>query len=254
MARVFLYCNLVICYILVLFSGNVHASQPPKAFMQAVVYAREGNKPEQSERYGAMSDFIKCLKDRGNLASWEQADKSWILHSSKKDNLTKKTTKISWEFAYDKKYPDIVALSRVLAAGVVMNDTLAVMDNFQSCWEQPTWDSKKKLLVTIDETKSIYSQVGMAGINTEISTCYESANQYRPKSNIKMMLLERCLGIDVSGHVIDNNAQKTMNFPADPFFTIEALKERANGFLEYYPQGDFDNILEGIIGFVSNNL
>jgi len=135
-----------------------------------------------------------------------------------------------------------------------MNDSLAVMDNFQSCWEQPTWDSKKKLMMSIDETKSIYSQGGMAGINAEVSACYENANKYKPKSNLKMMLLERCLGIDVSGHVIDNNAQKTMNFPADPFFAKEALKERAHGFLEYYRQGDFDTILEGIIGFASNNL
>lgn len=248
------YLPLIVFYMTVLMAGTVYAAQPPKQLMKAVIYAREGSTPQQSERYGAMSDFIKCLTDRGNSVSWEQTSKTWILHTKKQDTLTKETTKVSWEFVYDKKHPEIIALNRVLAGGVVLNDSLSVMDNFQSCWEQPTWDSKNNILRAINEAKTIYSDGGIAGIKAEITNCYDNANTYNPKSNLKLMLLERCLGIDVTGHLVDSGASTTMNFPADPFLTQKALQERTGVFLEYYPEEDLNNILSGVIGFASQNL
>lgn len=239
-------------FALLLLTSNAFASQPTKKFLEAVVYA--GSSTEHSERYGAVSDFIKCLKDKGNTVSWEQAGKSWILHTTKKDALTKQTTKIAWEFGYDKKSPDIVALGRILVGKEVLNDSLAVMDNFKGCWEQPTWDTKKNILKSIQNAKSIYSESGISGIRSEVQTCYENSDKNMPKSNIKMMLLERCLGLDASGHVIDLNAQTTMSLPADPFFEKSVLMERASPFMEYFSQEDFSGMLDGIIEFAGQNL
>jgi len=232
-------------------TGYQVTAQPPEEFMTAVIYAREGDRPDQSERYGAMSDFIKCLKDSGNSFDWEKTTNAWILNTKKKDSLTKKTTEISWEFVYDKDYGELVGLSRVLIEGVVITETVSVMNNFQSCWEQPTWDTEKKILKAISEAKEIYQEDGLGGLKSEVDVCYDSASYYKPKSNLKLMLLQRCIGIDVFGHVIDNGFTKLMNFPADSFFVKESLRQRTRAFLEYIPQEDLDNILEDLIGYVS---
>ncbi len=254
MHRMEKYYQIVILSIMIFIAGNVYAAQPPKQFMQAVIYAREGSKPQQSERYGTMSDFIKCLKNMDNAVSWEKTSNAWILHTKKKDSFTKKTTKISWEFAYDKKYSEIVVLSRVLADGVVTNDSLSVMENFKSCWEQPTWDTKNNILKALSQVKDIYNESGMSGVRTQVEECYRGANEYNRRSNIKMMQLERCLAFDLWGYLIDQGAQTSMHFPADPFFTDDSLRQRSANFLEYYSQEDFDALLPGLVGFIKQNL
>ena len=238
----------ILCLML-LMSQNAFASQPPKEFMKAILYAKDGDKVVNTERYGSMSDFIKCLKSRENSVKWEQSGKSWILHTKKKDSFTKEISKISWEFAYNNKAPEVLLLSRVLAGGVVYSNTISVMNNFESCWEQPTWDSKENIIKSIKQANETFKEQGMIGIRELVLACYQDANNRTPKSNIKMMSIERCLGFDLTGHVIDLGAQSSMNLPADPFFTKESLRERADSFLDYYSEEDVDKIIDQIIAF-----
>lgn len=240
-------------FIIIFSNNNAFASQPPKKLFEAIVYT--GNSPESSERFGVVSDFLKCLKENGHILSWEQSNNAWILHTTKRDALTKQTTKISWEFIFDKKMPDTVFLNRVLMGNRVLDDNIELMNNFKSCWKKQSWDTKKNIITSVKQAKDIVKNSGMAGIKENVLDCYKKANQHISKSNLKNMLLERCLSIDVTGYILDSAVKEKYKIPvADAFYENDLLIERANPILEYYSSEDFKRALSGIIGFVNNQL
>ena len=254
MTKVKIFQLLVCGGIMALFPTHSYALRPSNDFMKAIVYAREGERPDQTERYGSFADFLKCLKVDGSSMSWEHQGNTWILHIKSKDALTKIASKKSLELFYDNKRPSVIVVSRILNNGVVSNNSISEMNKYSFCWDQPTWDTKSIISQSVKQATDIYHDSGMAGLKEEVETCYGNASAYTKKSNVRWLLLERCLGLDVSGHVIDLMAQKTNSFPPDSFFKKDSLRERTNCLDEFYPSKVMNDILEGVIAFVGQKM